>query len=1282
MKLLSNGRYHVMVTDEGSGYSRWNGLAVTRWREDAVLESGGTFLYLRDAEDGEVWSATARPVESRPGACTMQLATGQATFSRRDHELEVVTTIAVAADDDVELRRLHITNLSSRRRHLNITSFAEIVLAPPATDAAHLAFSKIFVETEIEPALGAIVATRRPSTPDEARAWCFHQAVIHGGHDELSYETDRLRFIGRGRNTSMPAAMLQDDALSGQEGPVLDAIAAIRVPLALEPGASCTIDWWTGIAGTRDGCTALAGTYRDTGAGDRVLGQAAVFADATLRRIGANGAEASIFERLAGALLCADAALRGNADDIAQNRRGQPGLWGFGISGDVPVVLLRIAEPDHLDLVRRLVQAQAFWSAHGIRSELMIVSGPVAAGEPPLLEQVQQAATASGGAASLGKPGGIFVRDDATLDDGDRTLLKSVARIVVTGSWDDLLRRLDPSPQVPVAPAVAFASDRPMAETGQDAPPPFDSAGLLDFNGHGGFTSDRREYVIAASASHMTPAPWTNVITNAEFGTLISESGSASTWSENAHELRLTPWSNDPVGDANSEALYIRDDETGRFWSPTLLPTRSSEPYTACHGFGYSTFEHSEDGIESRLEVFVAIDAPIKFSSLTLRNRSGRARRLSVTGYVEWVLGDERVKTMTQVVTELDADSGAVFAGNAYNTDFEGRTAFFDVEGAERSACGDRGDFFGAAGSLAAPAALTQARLSGRIGAGLDPCAALRVTVELAAGAQGNVVFRLGAGKSKAEAGELVRRWRVAGASPAALDAAKAYWRKTLGTVQVRTPDPTVDTLANGWLLYQVIASRLWARTAFYQASGAFGFRDQLQDVMALVHAQPGLVREHLLRSASRQFVEGDVQHWWHPPSGKGIRTRCSDDYLWLPLVTCRYVETSGDDGVLDEARPFLESRLLKDGEQSDYELPKVSQQSATLYEHCVLAIRHGLRYGAHGLPLMGAGDWNDGMNLVGAGGKGESVWLAFFLIAVLKRFAPIARQRGDASFAELCDSEAKQLAERVEATSWDGAWYRRAYFDGGTPLGSASNAECRIDSIAQSWSVLSGAAAPERARRAMDAVHGHLVHDDTRLVQLLDPPFDTSTPSPGYIQGYVPGVRENGGQYTHAAVWATLAFATLGDADRAWQLFGLLAPMHHGADAQAIATYKVEPYVIAGDVYAFAPHAGRGGWTWYTGSAGWMYQLLVESLLGLERRGNQLRVRPLLPRDWQGFEMRYRFGESTYEIAVRAAPAAGSARVTLDGAVVSNGVIDLIDDGKTHAVVVDAWRARGPLAP
>ncbi len=1287
VNLLSNGKYHVMATSDGAGYSRWDGLAVTRWSDDAVLDEAGTFLYLRDDEDGHVWSATARPTQPRS---TVPIDSAAARFTRREGDIETCMEVAVAPTDDVELRRLRITNLSARKRTLSATSFAEIVLSPAATDSAHLAFSKLFVETEIDTELAAILASRRPSTSAETRPWFFHEVVAPGTGASVSFETDRMRFIGRGRNLAVPEALQQPQPLSGQAGPVLDAIAAIRVALVLGAGDSRTLDWFTGIAASRPDCVALARKCRATGAGDRLLDGAGKYRDATLLSIGASAAEASVYERLAARVVYADAGLRADAGDIAKNRRGQPSLWGFGISGDVPVVLLQLASADQLGVARQVVQAHAFWSAHGIDTELMVVADSVKAADPSLPEKLQRMVSASPGADRIGKPGGIFLRDDATLDDGDRVLLKSVARIIVVGSAGSLAEQLERGQRRVIAlrqascgelvsPMLMPASARdPAAPAPPPAPPECNQ--LIAFNGHGGFSKDLREYVIFVSADRMTPVPWTNVIANPEFGTLVSESGSAATWSENAHEFRLTPWSNDPVSDANTEAFYIRDEATGHHWSPTLLPTRSSAPYVVRHGFGYSVFEHSEEGIDSELRVYVAMDAPVKFSALTLRNRSGQGRRLSVTGYLDWVLGDQRAKTQMQIVTELDETTGAIFARNSYNTDFEGRIAFFDVEGGDRSACGDRGDFFGDAGTRAAPAALAQTRLSGRLGAALDPCAALRVTVAIAAGEECSVVFRLGAAKSLAEARELVGRWRGAEAARVVLEAVHAHWQRTLGAVQVKTPDATVNALVNGWLLYQLISSRLWGRTAFYQSSGAFGFRDQLQDVMALVHARPELVREHLLRSASRQFLEGDVQHWWHPPSGKGVRTRCSDDYLWLALVTSRYVEVTGDVDVLDEVCPFLDSRTLKEGEQSNYELPKVSDQTSSLYDHCQRAIRHGLRYGDHGLPLMGMGDWNDGMNLVGAGGKGESVWLAFFLITVLRRFAPLARRHSDEVFAVLCEDEAAKLGERVEASAWDGDWYQRAWFDDGTPLGSAANAECQIDSIAQSWAVLSGAASPERARTAMASLHRRLVHGDTGIVQLLDPPFDTSQRSPGYIEGYVPGVRENGGQYTHAAVWATLAFAALGDADRAWELFGLLNPVHHASAEAGVATYQVEPYVVAGDVYAFAPHTGRGGWTWYTGSAGWMYQLLVESLLGLRRCGNQLQVQPLLPRDWDEFDLHYRFGESTYAITCRRADSAGSARVRVDGIAVADGSITLQGDGKAHAVDVDVWREPQPV--
>jgi cellobiose phosphorylase len=767
----------------------------------------------------------------------------------------------------------------------------------------------------------------------------------------------------------------------------------------------------------------------------------------------------------------------------------------------------------------------------------------------------------------------------------------------------------------------------------------------------------------------MTPALWVNVIANRSFGTVISESGSANTWGENAHEFRLTPWSNDPVSDSSGEAFYVRDEESGYFWSPTLLPCGGSMPHVARHGFGYSVFEHMEDGIYSELWVYVAIDASIKFAVIKLRNESARPRRLSVTGYVEWVLGDLRPKSMMHVTTAIEAGTDAIFAHNSYSTEFAERVGFFGVDGAPCTVSGDRIEFLGRNGTLSNPAAMTRTHLSGRVGAGLDPCAAIRVPLDLAEGQEREITFTLGTGRNADEAHGLALRFRGSAAARGALEAVWNYWNRTLGAVYVETPDPSIDVLINGWLLYQTLACRFWARSGFYQPGGAFGFRDQLQDAMALIHSEPRLVREHLLLCAAHQFVEGDVQHWWHPPSGRGVRTRCSDDYLWLPSAVCRYVIATGDTGVLDEQIHFIEGRPLKADEDSYYDLPARSEAVATVYDHCVRAIRWGLRFGEHGLPLMGSGDWNDGMSLVGQHGKGESVWLGFFLYDVLIRFTEVSRMRDDTAFAQECQNQAAQLRQNIEQNGWDGEWYRRAYFDDGSPLGSAANAEGQIDSIPQSWSVLSGAARAERTISAMNAVDKHLVRRNARIIQLLNPPFDKSTLDPGYIKGYVPGVRENGGQYTHAAIWSAMAFAALGDAPRAWELLAMINPVNHGVSSQTIATYKAEPYTVAADVYATPPHTGRGGWTWYTGSAGWMYRLILESLLGVRLEVDKLYFEPLLPSSWNEFKLHYRFRDTVYHITILSSPEEKVQRsVTVDGVVQERVYLHLIDDHREHS--------------
>jgi cyclic beta-1,2-glucan synthetase len=1268
VQLLSNGRYHVMVTNGGGGYSRWKDLAITRWREDTTCDNWGAFCYIRDVTSGEFWSAGYQPALKRPDKYEVIFSEGRAEFRRRDFGVDTHTEIAVSPEDDIELRRVKISNSSRTRKVLEVTSYAEVVLTSPAADALHPAFSNLFVQTEILDPRHAILCTRRPRSSDQPSPWMFHLMAVHGADiGGISYETDRMSFIGRGNTVADPQAMRGPAALSGNAGSVLDPIVAIRYRITLDPGKSATVNIVSGATETRDGCLGLIEKYQDWRIAERVFDLAWTHGQVVLQQINATETDAQLYGRLAGSVLYANSSLRADQGVLIENRRGQSGLWSYSISGDLPIVLLRIGDSANIDLVRQLVQAHAYWRLKGLAVDLVIWNEDHAGYRQLLQEQIMGLIVAGIEATLTDRPGGIFVRPMEHISGEDRILLQSVARAIITdtrGTLESQMDRRGPL-ETPVPRLAPGRTYRPEITVPAEAPGP----GLIFFNGLGGFTPDGREYVITTARGQATPAPWVNVLANRYFGTVISESGLAYTWIENAHEMRLTPWHNDPVSDASGEACFIRDEESGHFWSPTPLPSRGAAPCVSRHGFGYSIFETVESGISSEMSVYVATDAPVKFTVLKIRNNSGRSRRLSATAYVEWVLGDLRPKCTMHVITEVDPTSGALFARNQYNTEFSGRVAFFDVDDSTRTVTGDRVEFLGRNGTLRNPAAMSRLRLSGKVGAALDPCGAIQVPFDLADGQERQIVFKLGVGRDADDASNLVHRFRGSAAARGALEGVWQYWKHTLGTVNVVTEDQSLNVLTNGWLLYQTLASRLWARSGYYQSGGAFGFRDQLQDVMALIHAEPGLVREQLLLCASRQFREGDVQHWWHPPSGRGVRTHCSDDFLWLPLAACRYVVSTGDTGVLDESIHFLEGRAVNAEEDSYYDLPNRSEESATLYEHCARAIQKGLQFGAHGLPLMGSGDWNDGMNKVGEKGKGESVWLAFFLYDVLLRFTDIAHLHADTLFAERCQTEADHIRQNIERNAWDGEWYRRAYFDDGSPLGSAGNPECQIDSVAQSWSVLSGAGDAARAHMAMESLDKRLVRRDHALVQLLDPPFDKSNLDPGYIKGYVPGVRENGGQYTHAAVWAAMAFAALGDSRRAWELFAMINPVNHAQSPEAIATYKVEPYVVAADVYALSPHTGRGGWTWYTGSAGWTYRLILESLLGLRLEVDKLRIAPCLPADWKQYKVHYRYRETVYHIVV--SQTKSETRVIVDGVQQPDNAISLVDDRQNHSAEV-----------
>ncbi|MBF0255016.1 MAG: cyclic beta 1-2 glucan synthetase [Gammaproteobacteria bacterium] len=1276
--LLSNGRYHLMATQAGGGYSRWRDLAITRWREDATCDNWGTFIYLRDRDSGRYWSSAHQPTGRKADHYEAIFVQGRAEYRRRDQAIEAHTEISVSPEDDVEIRRIKLTNQSSRARHIEVTSYAEVVLAPLNSDLAHRAFSNLFVQTEILAERQAILCTRRQRTPEESVPWMFHLLAAPGAGDgETSFETDRARFIGRNRSPANPLALEGGEAsalLSNTQGPVLDPIVAIRRSLRLQPDESACLQIISGVADTRAAALALLDKYCDRHFVERAFEMAWFQSQEVLRHLGASEADAQVYGRLAGSVIYANALHRAAPGVIGRNRLGQAGLWKFAISGDLPIVLLRIGDLNRIDLVKQTLQAHAYWRIKGLAVDLVILNEDFS-GYRAVLHDLITGLINTGGEAQLSdRPGGVFLRRAEELSEEDRVLLQTVASVQIGDGVTNLLEQVER--RLPITRLPRPLQAKPPAVTDPIYPPvyPLAPRERVFCNGLGGFTPDGHEYLITLEPGQHTPAPWVNVIASPHIGTVVSESGSAYTWVENAHEFRLTHWHNDPISDSSGEAIYLRDEDSAAFWSLTPQPAPGRSGYLCRHGFGYSVFEHYEAGIASELFTYVAMDAPVKFLVVKLRNRSQRARSLSLTGYWELVLGEWRHANLMHIVTSVDPHNGALLAHNAYGRECANRVVFAQVSTTQRSLTGNRTEFIGRNGSLASPAALRREQLSGRTGAGLDPCAAIQARVELGAGQEQEIVFVFGAAAHTDQARQFIDQYSGPAGARLALEAVWAHWNRTLGAVNLDTPDQALNLLANGWLVYQTLSCRLWGRSGHYQSGGAYGFRDQLQDSMALVHATPWLAREQLLRCAGRQFLQGDVQHWWHPPKGQGVRTHFSDDYLWLAYATCRYVQTTGDTGVLDEPVAFLEGRALYPQEEAYYDQPQVSAEVASLYEHCVRAIKHGLRFGVHGLPLMGCGDWNDGMNRVGPKGQGESVWLAWFLYENLQLFAALAATRGDAAFAELCREQAAELRGKIEEQAWDGGWYKRAWFDDGTPLGSASNAECQIDSISQSWAVISGGGDRLRARQAMAAVDQRLVRREQQIIQLLDPPFDHSELEPGYIKGYIPGVRENGGQYSHAAIWASMAFALLGDKERAWELFALLNPIHHASTAEAMQRYRVEPYVMCADIYAAEPHVGRGGWTWYTGAAGWMYRLTLETLLGLHLEVDHLRIAPCIPAHWPAYKIHYRYRDTLYHISIKNAPGGSSqvSRLSLDGSESADNRIALVDDRQEHFVELE----------
>ncbi|MDW8800047.1 glucoamylase family protein [Clostridium sp. A1-XYC3] len=1265
--LISNGNYALMITNSGSGYSKNNDMTIYRWREDATVDDTGMFFYIKNLNCNEFWSATYEPCKYEGEEYSVAFSLDKAEFKRKDGNIRTHTEVTVSTEDNAEVRRISITNSSEHPREVEITSYCEVTLAPYNADLVHPAFSNLFIKTEFVDEPGCILANRRPRAKGDKKPWVMQTVALEGNViGSVQYETSRANFIGRGRDLTNPQAMDNDAQLGMTVGAVLDPIISMRVRVRIEKGETCTVAYATAVANSREEIVELGRKYSDIQNINRTFELSWTGVQVELKYLGIKSSQANIYQLMASKILFISSLFKDRVDYITKISKSQSALWPYGISGDLPIVLLIIRDEKHIDLARQLLNAHEYWSIKGLKVDLVIINLQGNSYIQSVNDTVRDLISSSHARDKQNKAGGVFLHNTATIKEEDIELLIAIARLVIDGDKGSLISQVKDKEENKESLDLLGVNPKEY----NTIPEKLQIPKLHYFNGIGGFNSEANSYVILLNNYNNTPAPWINVISNGKFGFHVSESGISYSWNKNSRENKLTTWSNDPVIDSEAEQIYIRDEDTGKLWSISPKPIRDEGEYLIEHGFGYSTFKHEVYGILGEMTVFVDMNERVKLCKIRLKNNTNEERKLSINYYAKLVLGVTHEQTAQYIFTGFNDEAQYIYAKNPYSEHFGKLVCYLKVFGGEQlTYTGRRVDFIGRGESIRQPKGLKLNSLPNTVGAGFDPCLAESVKITLNKGESKEILVMLGQEESFEDIERVTGKYMETDRAEKELINVKTYWKDLLGTIQVETPDKSMDLMINGWLMYQVISCRYWARTAFYQSGGAYGFRDQLQDVMAVGYLEPEITRKQIIYSASRQYLEGDVQHWWHPVVDSGIRTRFSDDLLWLPFVVIDYIQNTGDLSILDEEVTYLEDEELKEGEDERYNISRISDRKGSIYEHCVKAIERGLRFGPHNIPLMGSGDWNDGMSTVGNKGKGESVWLGWFLYSILDNFVELSNKKEDWERAKEYERMKEFIRENLEKNAWDGGWYRRAYFDDGTPLGSKQNDECQIDSLSQSWSVISGAAKESRAKEAMEALQRNLIKEDKGIVLLLTPAFDKSFLEPGYIKGYVPGVRENGGQYTHASIWVILAMAKMGLNNDAWRIFHMINPINHSRTYLNSQVYKVEPYVMTADVYAVEPHTGRGGWSWYTGAAGWMYRTGIESILGFKFVGSRgFTIAPCVPDSWQQYKICYSRGKCKYNINIERGEEKG---IWIGEKLLKDGVIPILQSGEYEVKVV-----------
>jgi cyclic beta-1,2-glucan synthetase len=1269
-RILSNGNYTIMTTATGSGFSDCENKSVLRWYEDPTFENQGSFFFINDLSRTPLKSLTFSPLNKFPNEYKTTFSDHKAEFWYNNKKICSHTEVIVSAEDNLELRRITLTNLNLKKYIFDLTSYSEPVLSEKNTDISHPSFNKLFIETEYIPEKNALLARRRKKDKNNDVYYGINQIVFDKNKcSSLSYETDREKFFGRRNSWQESNGLKKNSKLSNTVGGVLDPIFSFKTRIELEAYETTTILFVSGMTKSKNEALRLIDQYHDFKVFEREEKMSWTKSQVELRHLDLEPDEVNTFQKLASALLYSTPQTRPPKEIMEDNLKSQSDLWSYGLSGDLPTLVVLIKDLVNLSFIQDILQFHEYLKKKSIDFDLIFITDETSIYRMTIHDELFRQIRIFGSHRLLNKKGGIFVFQKSLIPESDFDLFKSIAHIYLSSLHGTLKNQVNQLLKTKYSsdlkektnPSKVYKSKFPLKHTKLDF-----------FNGYGGFKNGGKEYQIILQNNKKTPAPWVNVIANSnDFGFIISESGSGYTWSKNSRENKITPWNNDSILDPPSEILYIKDNDNKSYWSPTAGPLQNEFTYLITHGQGYTRFEHTCSDIYQNLLMYVSMTDEVKYFRLSLKNQSKSKRNISVFLYLEWILGFHKTKTSHHIITEKREN---IFcAQNKFSSDFIQRLSYVACDHDISTYTCDRGDFLGRYRSYKNPIGLEKEHLNMKIGAGLDPCLAIKTDLELDANEEKEITFILGQTNESSFNPPIINKLMTKKHADKAFQKVNSYWNKKLNKIQIKTNHLHLDILANSWLLYQTLSCRIWARTGFYQSGGAYGFRDQLQDVTSLLHTAPEIARSHIIKAASHQFPEGDVLHWWHPPLSKGVRTRFSDDLLWLPYVTDLYIEATGDTSILDEVINFIQGPLLETNQDDIYIQATKSKEDATLYEHCTLALDSRLKLGQHCLPLIGSGDWNDGMNTVGNQGYGESIWMAWFLGYNLLNFRKYCFNLGDLFRDLKYKQHISKLKKSLETTGWDGKWYRRAYFDDGTPLGSETNDECKIDSITQSWSVLSNLGSKEHQNLAMHNVKKYLINNKDKIIHLFQPAFNTTKLEPGYIKAYLPGIRENGGQYTHAAIWLAMAYAKHNDADTAIKIMNYINPIKLSLIKKKADKYKLEPYVIAADVYSNPSHTGKGGWSWYTGSSGWYYRAILESLLGLYLEDQKLILRPSFPEGLKKYNIRYIFGKSHYNLNIKECK---KSELFIDNNFIGQDIIiPLVDDAKVHVVNIQCPR-------